>query len=282
MRLRFTRQTGYQIHIDRVKACLFGHLIRVKKLRRRMLTANTPQGLVEHRLRVYAEPARAGCFDKRQLFLRDGIGAACFHSELVCIACNLRRTHEHLFKARQGQRRRRAAADIQRAHMPVSDNLLCARKFTEQRVHIFRLSVLEHIGRVRRERAVGTARYAERNADINIQLIILGKQPRLCVHNGLGQLILLRRHIKRIDEKRFCTARAQQTFAVAQQFCGPYACERAPRQRCLKKDKQRPVDTDLGCALGLAFLFQFAFGQHARKCIARNLHAVQIKTRGAG
>ena len=225
---------------------------------RRVLSADRREHAVLHGLRIDADAADAGVFQHAQLFRRDGVRAAgldrIFAQRRQVEA--VRERSGQPFELLRGQRRRRTAADVNALHAlsGLPDERRRLAYLTAQRFKI-RLDKRARLrGRRGNERAVVASRRAERDADIERNIVRADLLIQL--HRGRGRADGERSSLGRnmeaaAQDLRRLAARFPPLDQTARELCRAHAGEAAPDRRLLEKRYDRVIDGRLdGCADG--------------------------------
>ena len=255
---RVAGQACDDVHIDLAEAGLPRLVEGAQHIGRRVLSADRREHAVLHGLRIDADAADAGAFQHAQLFRRDGVRAAgldrIFAQRRQVEA--VRERSGQPFELLRGQRRRRTAADIDTLHAlsGLPDERRRLAYLTAQRFEI-RLDKRARLrGRRGNERAVVASRRAERDADIERNIIRADFLIQL--HRGRGRADGERSSLGRnmeaaAQDLRRLAARFPPLDQTARELCRAHAGEAAPDRRLLEKRYDRVIDGRLdGCADG--------------------------------
>ena len=205
---RVAGQTGDEVHVDVIVACLAGLGVAVQDVLGRVLAADAGQYLVREGLGVDGDPGGPVLLDDRQLFGVGAVRAACFHRifyDFGQVKILPHGAHElpQLVSRKAGGG---AAADVDAAQGQPGLVGLPADFFhlVAQAIHIGLHHLAVTVEVAAHEAAVAAPGRAERDADVQAVgpgFIAHLQDGLLQICNGLGHLVFLLGAVEPVKEK---------------------------------------------------------------------------------
>ena len=266
-------QTRDEVHVDIIESGADRLVEGLDGLPGRMAAADGREDLVGHGLGVDGDARGAAGFDHAQLFLVQRVGAAALDREFQTAGKIEARVDglQQLRHLRARERRRRAAADVERADVEtgIPQQLTGMRDLAQQRVQIRRQKLPEALDGLAHERAVRAARRAERDPDI-YRKIVRVKQLRGL--DGMPRGVDAELCPRRRDKIGLAQQALGVFFAAAagkaagRKLRRPHAGERAPRGRGVQHLHGREIVAalqDAPCRAHVGILQPHAVGGEA-------------------
>ena len=249
---RLARQGRDDVHVDVVKAQTARQGERLADIPRRVRAPDGAKRRVVHRLRIDADAAHARIPQRAQLVRIQRVGPSGLDRQLPRARERARHPRKQARQLRGRERRRRAAADIDRPQVKPRLVHQRARRvdLVKERAQV-RLDQVPVADLARGKRAVRAARRAKRDAHVHVH-ILRGAlhDPALADDDLAQQRGLLLRQVERVPQ---CALGLLQRIARlhlrVEQPRGTDARERAPRRPAARQPLHQVIAAQLDRAL---------------------------------